>query len=158
MVLALLVVAIPWNAMQFTQMPFPWGRAYFLQEQAILLGAPNAPFARDVSPDVLPDPSFLMGDDVTIGWLLDARDAGKLPDIGALSPDLEAQLRLRLGVSQHRGTAPTERVHRLRAAPLDLTPTKGDIFVLGSAALMLSAGRTGSRWPRSAIRSRTVGC
>ena len=137
-----LVISIPWNAKEFTVMPFPWGKPYFVAEEGVLLGTPYAPFARDVPRSVRPDPNTLLGDDVTVGWLLDAKAAGKLPDIGTLSPELENQLRVRLGVSQTN--EPAVGTCKPMEAPLDITPTKGQQFGLGSSVtISLMDGTTG---------------
>ena len=83
--------------------PEVFGRPYMEDRERIITNAVRVPFAREVPRDVQPIADAYDGE-LTIGWLLDAYDAGKLavPD-HPISPALENELRVRLGLAQRSG-------------------------------------------------------
>jgi hypothetical protein len=124
---ALLLVAIPWNSTHFGRTS-AFGAGYMASRKRIITNVVRLPEARQVPRDVRPIPDVYVGDGLTIGFLLDARKAGKLePPTDPIPRDFENELRLRLGVAQReRGNPPAGC--RLVRGTLDLSPPRGTVY------------------------------
>ena len=134
----LLLLPIPWNASTFGTGAFD--AAFFRSEKRILTTAPRVPFASDVPRDVHPinDP-FL--DDVTIGFLLDAQRAGKLPANDSPIPPAQLnELKVRLGLSQHDDQAPPTDCRTVEGS-LDISPAKGTALGIKSPVAVTNRDR-----------------
>ena len=137
---ALFLVAIPANTGGFEIYPF--GRGFHENNERLITAAPRMPFARDVPRDVRPVPRISYSD-VTIGFLLDARAAGKLPDgPGPIGPQLVNEMRVRLGVAQRYAVPRSETCREVRS-PLDVSPKKGSTYgFTGSLSVATRSGQT----------------
>jgi hypothetical protein len=129
--LAVLLLPIPWNAADFDYGVF--GEAYMSHRRAVLTNIVRLPEARQVPRDVEPIPDVFVADgELTIGFLLSAERHGKLdPPEGRISPRLRAELRLRLGLAQRAGdlTALAAECQQVQA-PYRMTPERGTRLVL----------------------------
>jgi hypothetical protein len=126
---ALLLIAVPWNAGDFQQGVFD--RAYMEGRRRVIENVVRMPEASQVPSDVRPIPDVFAGPDLDIGFLLDADAAGKIDtSSGAMSDEVVNEMRVRLGVAQRAGPAPEEC--RQIAGTLDLSPAKGTVFGIGS--------------------------
>jgi hypothetical protein len=120
LVLAGFLVPIPWNIAAF-------GSAYFVSQETLLLDSVRVPFATQVPRNTHPivDP-FL--NNVTIGFLLDAQRAGRMPhDDKPVESGIVNELKVRLGVAQSKTPNHSTRCQTHRA-PLDITPAKGTVY------------------------------
>ncbi|MFZ6004095.1 MAG: hypothetical protein ACOYXM_09200 [Actinomycetota bacterium] len=124
-VLALLIMPIPLNLGGFDEPPFD--ARYFARQEALLTGVVEMPLARQVPRENRPpgyDPT--MGEGMTVGWLLDAHDGGKLPAAaGRLTPALRDELTIRLTVTQTQAVGPPSDACPPLLLPTLLTPASG---------------------------------
>ena len=81
--------------------------------------------AEQVPEWVRPLPDQYNGEDLTIGWLLEARDAGRLPVPGDMNPRNVATFPIRVGLA-FVDEPPVEDGCRTQTAPLDLSLVEGD--------------------------------
>jgi hypothetical protein len=120
--IALFLIGIPANVHAATREQHAL-RARDAATRATMLSLPHDPIARTVPRSVHPEPTTASA--VTIGWLLDAEQHGKLPHPGRLTPDLEASNQFRLSFVQTKGPVPgTNCRSTWRSVVLDLR--KGD--------------------------------
>jgi hypothetical protein len=157
--IALFLVAIPWNAGKFDQETF--GVTYMDRREHALTNVVRLPEATEVPRDVRPIPDIYLGSNVTIGFLLDAEASGKLrASSEPMTHALEDELRVRLGVSQHRQPLPENRQRELNALargakpegggpqrcrtvnrPLELHPKRGtDIWIADPVTIAIADG------------------
>ena len=124
----LLLVALPGTIGAFE--PLAFGERYMDERRRILTTAVRMPFARDVPPDVRPVPDPYDGN-LTIGFLLEAADAGKLkPYPWDISPEVENEMRIRLGLAQ-RTNEEMLVFCSPQYDPLFLELSKGDVVGFG---------------------------
>jgi hypothetical protein len=119
-----LLAGIPGNVGAFGD-HFPWVAGYFKQSQTLVYAVPRSPAAGLVDGDVQPDPLFAIG--LTVGWLREQLDAGRLPDQAEpTGPLLANNVKLRLGVSQSSGDmpGPCEPL----AGPVDIAASQGAVI------------------------------
>ena len=100
-VVALLLVSVPGNISDFNSSTFD--PRYFDAQRQTVLGLARTDLAERVPRSVRPLHDPFSADEVTIGWLLDLRDEGRLPDAGAIDPRVEALFPIRLGLAQVDG-------------------------------------------------------
>jgi hypothetical protein len=132
---ALFLVAVPHNASVFE--PAVFGERYMVERARILTTAVRMPFADDVPRDVRPESDPYDGD-LTIGFLLDAVEGGKLdPPTSSITDRVENEFRIRLGVAQRRGDIDPTRCQR-RTEPLDLTPAVGERIGIASPVHLMT--------------------
>jgi hypothetical protein len=125
------LLPIPFNLASFDTGVF--GETYMDRRKEVLTTAVRMPFADDVPRDVQPVPDPFAGESVSIGFLLDAVEDGKLePSTTPITPAVENEFRVRLGVAQRisEGTLEGCQTHR---EPVRLDPEVGDVLYLGSA-------------------------
>jgi hypothetical protein len=125
LLVVLFVAPIPWNIAAF-------GSAFFFSQKAILTDAVRVPFATQVPRSSHPvnDP-FLTS--VTMGFLLDAQRAGRMPDRQTPVPAFRVnELKVRLGVHQTR-TPNEASACRSTSGPLDIMPAKGTVYRITTA-------------------------
>jgi hypothetical protein len=147
--MALFLVAIPANTARSEFIEVPFGPVFQARNKRILLAAPRVPFARLVPRGVRPVPNVSYSRDVTIGFLLDANDSGKLPHpSGPVPREMVNDLKVRLGLAQ-RYIEPAAGTCRSVRGPLDLSPPKGDAF--GIREPITVSTRTGSKLTSSAV-------
>jgi hypothetical protein len=141
--LALFLVAIPANSGRSAFIHLPFGPAFHANNRRLLLAAPRMPFARLVPREVRPVPNVSYSRDVTIGFLLDANDAGKLPDpSGPVPQRVVNELKVRLGIAQDYVEPHAQTCREVRG-PLDLSPSKGSVY--GFLKPLTISTRTGSK-------------
>jgi hypothetical protein len=129
-VIALFVIAIPWNATDFERGVF--GRGYFDNEERILTTVVRMPFATDVPRDVRPIPDVYLSEDLTIGFLLDAVDAGKLePATRPITPAEENEMRVRLGIAQRIERRFPTGCRKIEGN-YDVDPERGTVLRIGT--------------------------
>jgi hypothetical protein len=112
----------------------------------IITNVVRLPEAKEVPRDVRPIPDVFVGSGLTIGFLLDAVKTGKLdPPSGPIPPELEPELRLRLGVAQREEGQPVRC--RQVTGPLNLRPAKGAEYGITTPVTMFAhrAARLTSR-------------
>jgi hypothetical protein len=98
-VVAILLAGVPGNIGKFPS-DGPFQPGFFATEKSILLGAAYSPIASQVPRSVQPDAALYQAPDVTLGFLLDARAAGRLPPAPRLTQTERDALVVRLGVEQ----------------------------------------------------------
>lgn len=134
--LLLLLLPIPFNLDGFDEPPFDAN--FFARQKALLTGTVQMELAREVPRSNHPpgyDPT--MGEDMTIGFLLEAHRQGKLPSPGSsLSPKLEAELTIRLAIRQDpEAPAPSHGCEPVEL-PAVLRPERGDLYRIDDSVVM----------------------
>jgi len=137
-VVVLLLVGVPGNIGKVGENVGPAAR---YREQRRVIGAlPGLANARAVPRSLHPTPSFAA--EVTVGWLLDAQRAGRIPTVRPSSPRERATDRLRLSIEQVDG------MHAASCTPLRSTVTRrlapGESLGLVGAVLVQSVPRRGT--------------
>lgn len=140
-VCALFLVAIPHNASTF-EPTTAFGETYMVQRQRIATTAVRMPFAEEVPPDVRPEPDAFDGD-LTIGFLLDAAEDGRLePSTLPLTDRVENEFRIRLGVAQRPSDElPTGCTTQTEA--VDLSPEVGDRILITTPVNLMTIDEDG---------------
>ncbi len=146
-VLLLLLVAVPSNIGSFEYPAF--GRAYMQERRRIVTNIVRVPEARQVPRGFRPIPDAFVGPTLTMGWLLQAKAAGRLPSGPTPLPRSERnEMRVRLGMEQSAGSIATGcRTYRDRVA---LRPRKGTI--IGISQPVTIATRQGGATTSPAVR------
>ena len=126
----LFVIPVPGNANMFGSDVY--GDAFFDTHERIIGQAAFAPFADEVPRDVRPLPNAFITPDLDMGFLIDARDAGKLrePPSG-LTPETVEELRVRLGFPQ-RAEPVFMASCRIMTEPVEIRPDRGEVFAVRS--------------------------
>jgi hypothetical protein len=140
--LALVAIGVPGNVAMFGN-----GRVVgpqFDAQRQTMLGLAASPLARQVPPGVKPDPftSF----DVTIGWLLKARQDGKLGDPGPIPQSVSSQFPVRLGLQLVLLPYVPKACTRT-SGPVVMSPPKGKVLVLSGDRAKISAWSHGTWSP-----------
>jgi hypothetical protein len=125
---ALFLVAIPSNWSGFGEYPF--GPGYMKDRERILTTAVRMPFAYDVPDDVQPIPDPYASDAVNMGFLMSAERSGNLtPSTAPITPEVENEFRVRLGVAQRFSDAfPTSC--KTITGQIRLAPDVGDRYLI----------------------------
>lgn len=123
LVVLVLLVGVPGNFREFGSSIFNEG--FFREQREVALGVPRTAEAEQVPEWVRPLPDQYNGEDLTIGWLLEARDAGRLPVPGDMNPRNVATFPIRVGLA-FVDEPPVEDGCRTQTAPLDLSLVEGD--------------------------------
>jgi hypothetical protein len=137
-VVVLLLVGVPGNIGKVGENVAPAAR---YREQRRVIGAlPGLANARAVPRSLHPTPSFAA--EVTVGWLLDAQRAGRIPTVRPASARERATDRLRLSIEQVDG------MHAAPCTPLRGTVTRrlapGESLGLVGTVLVQSVPRHGT--------------
>ncbi len=138
--LAAFVIPIPGNATDFESPGY--GEAYFAEHRRVFYSVTRASFAEDVPPDVRPLPNPFIIDEVDIGFLLGLQEDGKLRSDAStpLTPRIEEEMRVRLGVAQRRLPAFGAEC-RVETGPLEISPERGTTFDLqGPVSIVTRVG------------------
>jgi hypothetical protein len=145
--LGLLVVVLPLNAGEFGDDPY-LTPAYFERQRNFVATLPELPIATAVPPWVQPNDAILGQPDTTIGWLLGARNEGKLPPPGQFDASAEQMATLNLGVAAVEGDRPETLTCAISTTPVGIDPDRGDRWLLRSPAevAMRSGFVASSRW------------
>jgi hypothetical protein len=126
-IVALYLVVIGANAGQYGDNMFP--AAFFGRIQFALVGSAYSPLAERAPRDLVPAPNLYAAPNVTMGFLLDAKRDGKLPDPPPLGPVEQAGLVTTLTIRQ--GLDPPG-VHQRQcldvAVPLPVKLKAGDVI------------------------------
>lgn len=126
--LAIFAVSVPPNVRAFDEPPF--GPAFHRERRLLVVYAPRVPWARDVPRDARPVVDMFVGDDLDMGFILDAVAAGRLtPGAGHVPPHIRDELYVRLGTRQRQATAFPESCERLEPG-LRLEPDLGETYIL----------------------------
>jgi hypothetical protein len=96
---ALFLIPIPWNIAAFGDDP-PAPADYFQEVESIVANVAVSPDVARLPQSQLVDPNGATMPRVTVGWLLGAERAGKLPPPGPLTPSESARLAVTLGIAQ----------------------------------------------------------
>lgn len=100
----------------------------------VVLAVPASSVARAVPGDVHPNPNELTTANVTVGFLLQAAEDGRIPTIDDLSTAEEQRIVTRLSISQNLVADPDpEGSCTTTSTPIAVTAERGDRFLLGSA-------------------------
>ena len=140
--LPLLLLPIPFNVGVFEDPVF--SAAYFAQHKATITDVVDLPLARRVPRDIYPPGwNATMSRDMTVGFLLDAREHGQLSGASEpLTPRREDELTIGLVVNQDPSRVAASRCVRVDS-PLELRPAAGDVLHIGSPVrLSLAHSRT----------------
>jgi hypothetical protein len=94
-----LLAGVPGNIGKF---PYdgPFQPGFFHSEKVALLGTAYSDRADDVPPGLMPMTAYFSAPGVTMGWLLDAKAAGRLPKAPALTQKERDEVFIRLAVMQ----------------------------------------------------------
>ena len=144
----LFLLPVPFNLTHFDQGTY--GERWMANRQYVLTTAVRMPFASDVPRDVRPMSSAIVVDPVTIGFLLDAAEAGKLtPSTTPLTPAVVNEFRVRLGVAHRLEPGPPLHCPSYDH-PITLDTRRGDVLHLGSA-VRVAIVDDGQRASRSVV-------
>jgi hypothetical protein len=94
--IGLFLVGIPGNVDKIVR--YDERNAFLLGNRELITTLPNIPLAREVPRWIRPEP--IVGPELTIGWLLDAKEAGRLPDPRPLEDTTVARAAFRLSIAQ----------------------------------------------------------
>ena len=126
----LIVSALPANIAKLRDPPFQGPADRLAYEKQITLGIAYSPLVDHVPRDLRPQLATTGDKDLSVGFLIDARNSGRLPGPPALTPSRRDEIVVRLGVEQ-RDTAPPSHVNcRRYADTLVLHPAKGAVYVM----------------------------
>ena len=142
-IVVLLLVSVPGNISDFGSSVFD--ARYFDTQRQTLLGLARTDLAERVPPTVRPLHDPLAPEELTIGWLLDLRDEGRLPEAGEIDPRVEALFPIRLGLNQVDGPLEDSDC-TTHTGPVDLSLDEGDRFAIRTPALirLLESGAVAS--------------
>jgi hypothetical protein len=136
-VMVVLLAGIPPNIAVFGDHDF--GEDYFRTERPFVLGMAHSPLL-DRAGDLTQVNRFAPS--LTAGWLRQARDDGKVPQPGRLTPGVRAQIQLALGLPQTLEAPPTQCAALY--GPVDVTTKTGTTYGFGGGPIAISvldAGR-----------------
>jgi hypothetical protein len=107
--------------------------------KAFVLGVAASPLMERLPRDVHPDPNRFVGmGSLTVGWLQDAKRAGRIPGPPHVGSALQDKITMRLSVAQSSGPVPARLVCQKFNAPFEVTMHSGDTLGLsGPVALTL---------------------
>lgn len=126
-----LLAGIPGNVAAFSE-PEQANAVRYRAQQEFLLGAVESPFFDEVGRDVLPYPGEGVHQ-VTVGFLVDSRATGKIPEPPPLDDKTREKIDTRLTLSQGAfGEVLPGAECRTLTEPLVIEPRAGDRFEIGS--------------------------
>jgi hypothetical protein len=121
---------------------FPKG--FYRTEKGIVLGAVHSPLAGSTPRELQPYSEYLFAAGVRMGFLMDARKAGRVPKPPKLTPAERDAIALRLSILQTwPAKLPKHRRCTFHVEQLELSPKKGDVFLLGAGTdslVVISSG------------------
>jgi len=130
-VIALLFVGLVANVGRFPpESNFPVG--FFRHDKAMLLGAAYSPLAAGTPRGLQPYAQLFHARGLTMGFLVDARRAGRLPPPPHLTQADQNELLVRLGVEQLHAAVPADVTCRAYYRPVVLHPKVGAVYALNS--------------------------
>jgi hypothetical protein len=134
----LVLLGVPGNIAAFTLDPEARVWAEYAGQRNAVLGAAASPLAEQVARDVHPLPGRLRADELTMGFLLDGVDTGRVPAATAATDKVREQVDTRLALSQ----APADPVPVTAAClpssgPIELAPDVGDRFSIGTGTVVV---------------------
>jgi hypothetical protein len=139
--IGLLLLAIPWNATGFESATV-FGEQYMDSRRRVITNVTRVPEARRVPRDVRPIADPFLGTELTIGFLLDLVDEGKLdPGTAPMSPALRNELALRLVVAQ--GSDGVIGDCETVSGPKAVSPRKGQMFGITTPVTIAFRGESG---------------
>lgn len=97
-VLAVLLIGIPGNLEKLSETSGPYSAAYEMRNERFLTSVVALPVARELPRSYQPNPVADVG--VTIGWLLEQKTEGRLPQAPLLTSRQAADLSLEIALSQ----------------------------------------------------------
>jgi hypothetical protein len=133
----LLLIGIPGNVDAIVD--YDRLNAFALGSKDLMLTLPQIPIAREVPREM--KPLRKAAREVTVGWLLDGADSGRIPAPARIDPVIAARATTLLSLQQRVAPAPSADCRVLRA-PLRLRMDRGD--VIGFEGGRLSVTRVGA--------------
>ena len=127
-VVVLLLAPIPANIAGFDPSGSVFNERYFDRQRTFVEAIAWSPLAEQVPRDSHPIRDIFGGEGPSVGWLLAAREDDRIPRPGPVSPEVQDELTIRLGIRQQFAdeTEPVTLRCRVHSSPLDLYPTRGD--------------------------------
>jgi hypothetical protein len=136
-VLVLLVIGVPGNIGAVDDSFF--SETYFTNYEAMVRSIPRVGLARRVPRDLRPEP--VSGPWITVGWLLQGANSGRIPAIAQPTLVQQATIRLRLSLEQlDEGTGVN---CQLVTAPITRHVEPGESFIVRGAVLVQLFGDDG---------------
>jgi hypothetical protein len=117
-----LVTTIPYGISQFEQTNPFFNSAYFAQRRELVASLAESPYIEDVPRSTRPDPDW---SPITVGWLVDARNAGDLPAPRKAVAADDPTFRLRFGLTALDAAAPNGNCETFRGS-VDVSLRRGD--------------------------------
>lgn len=120
--------AHPANIAGFDPRGSVFNERYFDRQPTFVEAIAWSPLAEQVPLDSHPIRDIFGGEGPSVGWLLDARRDDRVPRPGPVSPEVQDELTIRLGIRQQFADVaePGALTCRVHTAPLDLHPARGD--------------------------------
>jgi hypothetical protein len=141
-VCGLLLVGIGVNITQFGSMTSLSPKA-FANSRAIILATAYSPLAEHAPADLVPEPHYMVGGNVNMAFLLEARDSGRLPRPTGMTDVLKSQTELRLSVQQLAAPNSESTTCAEYNESIELNPKVGDIYKF-TTPVLISLGKTGA--------------
>jgi hypothetical protein len=132
-VIATFLVGIPGNVNSVDKHIFP--SQFYANQRRIITSLPRMPIARSVPRDLHPTPSIAA--EVTVGWLLDGANSGRIPRSGPLSRLETANNTLRLSLQQLDAQPPGSRCTPLASPVLRRLSNGESVSISGTVAVQL---------------------
>ncbi|MEJ7582474.1 MAG: hypothetical protein WKF43_00005 [Acidimicrobiales bacterium] len=150
LVVILFLIPVPFNLRWFDPDKTFFNEPYHRHRRLQVEGIAWSDEAEEVSPSQRPVRDVLGGEGPSVGWLLEGRRDGRIPDPGPLSRSLQQEIRIRLGVAQSGSIADDQAAEGRRCrtyrGALELAPQRGDTFVfLDPIAVGLQGAGRGPR-------------
>jgi hypothetical protein len=117
-----LVTTIPYGISQFEETNPFFNGAYFAQRRELVASLAESPYVKEVPRSTRPDPGW---SPITVGWLVDARNAGDLPAPTKAAAADDPTFRLRFGLTTLDAAAPNSDCETFRK-PVDVSLRRGD--------------------------------
>jgi hypothetical protein len=135
----LLLIGIPGNVDAIVD--YDRRNAFALGSKDLILTLPQMAVAREVPREM--KPLRKSAREVTVGWLLDGADSGRIPAPQRIDPVIAARATLLLSLEQRLGSAPTGDCRVVRT-PVRLRMNKGDAIGFEGGKLSVTFGNAGA--------------
>jgi hypothetical protein len=148
LVLVLVLVGVPANLQAFDEGAVK--PQAFEAERNFVLTVAHSDLAQEVRRDVYPNPHQFLSDALTVGFLRDGLEKGRIPDAPDVLPPLISNVTNRLSVSQSSpadGMLTEDFTCAVLREPLTLHPERGDQFgIRGPLQISTGTGEDRTKW------------